>query len=176
MSEVGPEGKSFEKITLEDLQRLASIAHQDRAAFFATHQDWASLYQDRVLAVALCQGAAAHFVNGQRGVNDFDVYTFYAAHPARPWYAKRNKPWDFGDPKFGQTVDRPEYVGRRVDLLGRGIQYRHNEDLAVAIRRWLRTDGGKSARLIAQRPIVLLWPEERLGEVIWHPGASASAV
>lgn len=176
MSDVGPEGRSFEQITLDDLRRLASIARQDRESFFADHQDWASLYRDRLLAVALCQGAAAHFVDGHRGVNDFDIYTFYAAHPSRPWYAKRNKPWDYGDPKFGRTVDRPEYIGRRVDLLGRGIEYRQKEDPAVAIRRWLRTDAGKSAELIAQRPIVLLWPEERLGEVIWKPEHNASAV
>jgi hypothetical protein len=172
LSTVGPEARSFEKIAAEDLRRLASIARQDREAFFANHHDWATLYQDRLLAVALCQGAAAHFVDGQRGINDFDVYTFYAAHPARPWYAKRNKPWDYGDPKFGQTADRPEYVGRRVDLLGRGIQYRRHEDPAAAIRRWLRTDRGKSARLVAQRPIVLLWPDDRLGEVIWSPEAA----
>jgi hypothetical protein len=176
VSDVGAEGRSFEKITQDDLRRLASIAHEDRESFFADHQDWASLYQNRLLAVALCQGAAAHFVEGQRGINDFDVYTFYAAHPSRPWYAKRNKPWDYGDPKFGRTVDRPEYIGRRVDLLGRGIHYRHEEDPAAAIRRWLRTDGGKSAQLIAQRPVVLLWPEERLGEVIWEPGSVTPAV
>jgi hypothetical protein len=176
VSDVGPEARSFEKITLEDLRRLASIARQDREAFFAGHDDWASLYQDRLVAVALCQGAAAHFVDGQRGINDFDVYTFYAAHPSRPWYAKRNKPWDYGDPKFSRTVDRPEYVGRRVDLLGRGIQHRHNDDAAASIRRWLCTDRGKSAQLLARRPIVLLWPDERLGEVIWKPESLRPAV
>jgi hypothetical protein len=176
MSQVGPEGRSFEKITLDDLRKLASIASEDREAFFADHPDWASLYKDRLLAVTLCQGAAAHYLDGQRGVNDFDVYSFYAAHPSRPWYAKRNKPWDFGDSKFGRTLDRPDYVGRRVDLLGRGIQYRQGEAPAVAIRRWLRTDRGQSARLLAQRPIVLLSPQERLGEVIWRPASTASAV
>jgi len=89
--------------------------------------------------------------------------------------AKRNKPWDYGDAKFGRTLDRPEYMGRRVDLLGRGIQYRENEDPATAIRRWLRSDRGKSAQLILQRPVVLLWPEERLGEVIWSPRRAAPA-
>ncbi len=176
MSQVGAEGRSFERITLDDLRRLASIAREDREAFFADHPDWASLYKDRLLAVALCQGAAAHFLDGQRGVNDFDVYSFYAAHASRPWYAKRNKPWDFGDPKFGRTLDRPDYKGRRVDLLGRGIPHRQEEDPALAIRRWLRTDRGDSARLLAQRPIVLLSPEDRLGEVIWKPASPASAV
>ena len=175
MSDVGPEGRSFEPITLDDLKRLAAIAAQDREAFFTAHPEWARLYRDRLLAVALCQGAAAHFVAGKQGVNDFDVYSFYAAHPEKPWYAKRNKSWDFGSPKFGKSLNRPEYVGRRVDLLGRGIPARPDQDPAGAIRRWLRHDSGTSAKLLARRPMVLLWPAERLGEVIW-PESQAPAV
>lgn len=171
MSDVGPEGRSFAQITYDDLRRLAAIAETDREAFFAAHPDWAKLYRDRLLAVALCQGAAAHFVDGKRGINDFDVYTFYAAHPDRPWYAKRNKRWDFGDPKFGKSVDRPDYLGRRVDLLGRGIPHLHEEDPAESICRWVSENPRASAKLIAQRPIVLLFPIDRIGEVIWSPGA-----
>ena len=173
MSNVGPQHRSFAKIALDDLLRLARIARQDHQKFFQAHPDWADLYRDRILAVTLCQGAAEHFLGGQRGINDFDLYTFYAAHPDRPWYAKRNKPWDYGDPKFGRTVDRPEFIGRRVDLLGRGIPYRDQEDISIAIRRWLRTDRGKSSQLVAQRPVVLIWPEDRCGEVIWTPSVGS---
>ena len=168
MSDIGPEGRSFEKITLDDLRRLAQIAVADREAFFQD-PSWGDLYRDRVLAIALGQGAAAHFVHGERGVNDFDVYTFYADNPVRHWYAKRNQPWDFGDPKFGTSVDKPHYVGRRVDLLGRGIPYRPGEDPARAIRRWLSTNRGSSAPRLARSPVVLLAPEERRGEIIWDP-------
>ena len=120
MSTVGSEGRSFAKISRQDLDRLASIAASDRASFFATHADWASLYADRHFATALCQGAALHYLRGEVGVQDFDVYSFFASHPVKPWYAKRNKAADFGDPKFGRSPDRPDFVGRRVDLLGRG--------------------------------------------------------
>jgi hypothetical protein len=176
MSNVGPEGRSYEKITTADLQRLARIAIEDREAFFEKDSSWGELYRDRVLAIALCQGAAGHYVYGEGGVNDFDVYTFYEDNPARHWYAKRNPSADFGDPKFGQTVDKPNYVGRRVDLLGRGIKYRRPEDPAAAICRWLRTDKGTSAPLLAQKPVVLLAPEERVGEIIWNPDAVRSTV
>jgi hypothetical protein len=176
MSLVGREGRSFERITRQDLERLATIAAQDREAFFAAHADWAALYRDRLLLVALCQGAADHYVTGQQGVNDFDVYSFYAAHPDRHWYAKRNKSWDFGSPRFGTSSDRPEFVGRRVDLLGRGIVHHPPEDAATAVQRWLRTDRGKSARYLAQRPVICLWPQGRLGEIIWKPDLRAAAV
>ena len=35
--------------------------------------------------VALGQGAARHYLDGQTGVKDFDVWTFFAAAPTRPY-------------------------------------------------------------------------------------------
>lgn len=167
MSDVGPEGRSFARIDMNDLERLANIAAEDRVEFFAAHRDWAALYRDRIIATALCQGAAQHYVSGTVGIHDFDVYTFYAAHPLRRWYAKRNKHCDYGLNKFGRSPDRPDYVGRRVDLLGRGIEYTHGEDPADAIRRWLRSAATTSAKLLAAKAVVLLSPSERLGDIVW---------
>lgn len=169
MSTVGRAGRSFKRITKADLRRLAAIAEADRRDFFARYPDWSKLYARRHFATALCQGAAQHFVDGKVGVQDFDVYTFYTPNPARRWYAKRNQPRDFGSPKFGCSPDRPEYVGRRVDLLGRAIARGRGEDPAEAIGRWLSNGRTKSARFLAQKAVVLLAPRERLGEIVWRP-------
>ncbi len=88
MSNVPPEGRSFRRITDRDLTRLAEFATDQRADFFRRRPDWAKLYSRRVL------------LRGEVGINDFDVYTFYAQHPKRPWYAKSLSIRDFGDPKF----------------------------------------------------------------------------
>ncbi len=167
MSTVGRAGRSFKRITRADLRRLAAIAAADRCDFFARHPDWAKLYAGRDFAIALCQGAAQHFVEGRVGVQDFDVYTFYTPNPSRRWYAKRNQPRDFGAPKFGRSLDRPEYIGRRVDLLARAIDRGPGEDPAEAICRWLSAGRTKSAQLLAQKAVVLLSPPGRLGEIIW---------
>ena len=45
----------------------------------------------RVLAVALCQGAALHYVDGKNGVKDFDVWTFFANDGASPAYPVRRR-------------------------------------------------------------------------------------
>lgn len=168
MSTIGPEGRSYEVITLSDLQRLADIAEQDRLSFFSFYPDWAKQYQDRVLGVALCQGAAMHFVDKTTGVQDFDVYTFYARHPARPWYAKRMKHGDFGLPKFGKSHGMSDYVGRRVDLMGRSLDVPPGTDPAIAIRTWLASGRpGSSAGYLATKAVVLLSPHGRRGEVVW---------
>lgn len=165
MSTVGPEGRSYELITKADLRRLLELAVQDLGDFFARHPRWAAFYSDRVLAVALCQGAALHYCFGEVGINDFDVYTFFAAHPERRWYAKRHAVRDFGEGKFGRSKANPGFQGRRVDLLGRSIPAGLGDNPVVAIRGYLRAGRTLTARLLAQKAVVLLQP--KLGFRVW---------
>jgi len=69
----------------------------------------------------LCQGAALHYADGANGVEDFDVWSFYAEHPDGPFPARWRRPADFGPSKSGRFPGDPaHYQGRRVDLMGRG--------------------------------------------------------
>jgi len=161
----------------DDLARLLALARKDREEFFSEHSDWASLYKERVLGVALCQGAALHYLKPKAGINDFDVYTFYAAHPARRWYAKRIRSVDFGDPKFGRSqITRREFVGRRVDLMGRELPVQPGTDIVRALRLYLRRGDTPTARELKQKAVILLEPEDRLGTVVWpiQDGVSAA--
>lgn len=167
MSTLGPAHRSFLPITLPDLQRLRAIAAQDRATFFAKHPDWAAHYADRVLLVALCQGAARHYLDGTTGVQDFDVYTFFAENPARRWCARRRAIYDFGDPKFGQSSDKPQFVGRRVDVLARAVPWTPGQDAGDALQAYLRTGRTETARRLAEQAVVILEPVGRMGKALW---------
>jgi hypothetical protein len=135
MENSDPRQRSYLPITHADLARLLALAQQDRRQFFARNPGWAPYYADRILGTALCQGAAWHYVRGEVGINDFDVYTFYAANPARTWYAKRIARLDFGNPKFGcSEISSRGYIGRRVDLLGRALNVPVGSDLAESLR------------------------------------------
>lgn len=119
-----------------------------------------------MLGTALCQGAALHHLRGDVGVNDFDVYTFYSSHPSRQWYAKRIKKVDFGDPKFGRSEVCPaNFTGRRVDLMGRGLDVPLGTEIDEALVGYLRAGKTATARELAQKAVVLLEPT--LGVVIW---------
>lgn len=167
MSDIGPEGRSFALIEREDLDRLAAIARADRRQFFAKYPRWAQFYENRHIATALCQGAALHYLRGDVGIQDFDVYSFFAVHPHRRWYAKRNQPADFGDPKFGQSPSHPNYTGRRVDLMARAIRRRGDEPPSESIRHWLREGRTRTSKFLAAKAVVMLEPEADRGEVIW---------
>ncbi|MCZ7546276.1 MAG: hypothetical protein M5R40_23340 [Anaerolineae bacterium] len=165
MSKVGPEARSYLPIEREDLIALAEIARRDREDYFQRKPAIAELYAQRVLCIALCQGAALHFIDGETGINDFDVYTFYRVHPQKQWYPRRIKSYDFGNPKFGHSVDRPDFSGRRVDCLGRAIDAGEGEDVVSALRRYLQAGKTKTARLLAAKAVVLLEPH--CGTIVW---------
>jgi hypothetical protein len=166
VSDLGREHRSFRQIGTADLQRLLDLASADRQHFFRRQREWAAIYESRILATALCQGAAEHFLRGERGINDFDVYTFYETDPRRRWCAKRRKVADFGDPKFGRSSDRPEFRGRRVDLFGRAIKRLPDEPPIESIRNWLRMARGQTTPwFLARTAVILLEPE--LGQVAW---------
>ncbi len=166
MSKVGREGRSFLRIADADLRRIAAIAAADRAEFFQRRPGWAT-YKNRVLCSALCQGAALHFVNRREGINDFDVYTFYAEGPGQRWSARVRRSRDFQNPKFGKTTGRPNFTGRRVDLMGRSLQAKRRSDPVLTLHNYLRCGASRTARFLATKAVVILEPVRLRGTVVW---------
>jgi hypothetical protein len=160
------DSRSMAEITLDDLATLSKIAADDRRVFFSVQRKCHEL-SSRVLGVALCQGAALHFIDRQNGVKDFDVWTFYAATTRQPFPPRRTASRDFGFPKFGKSRDRPDYVGRRVDLLGRSIPATLHEDPVLAIRRYLNAGLTESARRLREKAVVMIEPKNRRGTIVW---------
>src|SRR6185437_14088636 len=113
--------RDYSPITTDDLVRLRDIEAVQREAFFRREPKCHSL-STCVLAVALCQGAALHYLDGRNGIKDFDIWTFYASIGTNETFPPRWRyPTDFGHAKFGVTPDAPQFIGRRVDLMGRSL-------------------------------------------------------
>jgi hypothetical protein len=179
------------------LTRLAVLADKDHHLF--TRAGGRPEFADRRVAVVLAQGAAQHFLDcleGARrpnGVNDLDVWTFYAAIPGTRFPADRRKRVeDFGPSALGRNRfdfakandsaqlarwkkwDR--FEGRRVDLMVRPLPIDPDatpDDVVGALRAWLQAGAGQPASArrsnwyLSQRAVVLIHPGSRLGEVVW---------
>lgn len=169
MSNQQSPGRSYVPITRRDLDRLVALAKADSSDFFKRKPDTGRLYAGRLFAVALCQGAALHYVDGKNGIKDFDVWSFYDQHPEREYPPRRIAQVDFGDPKFGTTNDSPYFVGRRVDLIGRSIRNVDRDDPVGTLQRYLRAGATTSARFLSQKAVVLLEPAALRGTVVWRP-------
>ncbi|MDQ1477241.1 MAG: hypothetical protein QOE62_2470 [Actinomycetota bacterium] len=182
--------RSLAAITRADLERLAEMADADARRLYERYPLW----RGRRVGSALAQGAASHFVDGITGVKDFDVWSFFARIPGTrfPFGGRRKVHRDFGisshgrqlfsddvraDPTLAAKVHTWEgFSGRRVDLMMRDLACASAADPRRAITDWLR-DGAQtrtrpslpSSWWLAQKAVVLLFPRERLGEVVW-PG------
>lgn len=166
--------RSYEPINNQDLATLGRFAAEDREKFFANRPE----YRERLLCVALCQGAGQHFVdfaNGSstpNGVKDFDVWSFFAEIPGERFPADiRNSHVDMGPSKFGRYPNEPErfagYEGRRIDMFLRALPVEVDADPAEALQAYLKGRRTNSARHLSVKGVVLIEPAARRGEVVW---------
>ncbi len=156
--------RSYETISDQDLKRLASIAVDDRATFVLQYPHHKKA---TVLCIALCQGAAWHYIGSYIGIKDFDVWTFYTREILVPDFpSRRIKQYDFGLSKFGKHPADKGYLGRRVDILGRSINSTGG-DPTKSIQEYLSAGRTKSARFLATKAVVLLAPDYLRGTTIW---------
>lgn len=162
------EDRSHTPITVQDLRRLARIARSERDDFFARHPEWSILYRKRMLCSALYGDAATHFLNGVTGLEEFFVVTFYSQQPDAPFPVHHRSRHDFGKSKFGRHRALPEtYRGRRVQLQGRAIDARPDEDPLTALQRYLAAAATPTAKEVASGSVVMLEPETFLGVQAW---------
>jgi hypothetical protein len=165
----GSPHRSFERITLDDLHRLSQIARADFDDLFQ-RQKYSRPYADRLRLICLCQGAARHYVHGDRGVQDFDLWGFFEEIPGHRFPPRRRGTRDFGPSRFGRNPDDGDgFKGRRVDVLGRSIGMPKNETPIESVQSWLRKAHSESARLLAKRPVIVVWPADDCGRIIWSP-------
>lgn len=159
--------RSMARIQIEDLTRLAEIARTDLDAYISRSPHPRAAFRSLKLCVALCQGAALHFVDQRNGVKDLDIYTFFRADEVMTFPARRRGVHDFGPSKFGRHPDDKGFSGRRVDVMGRSIACPDNASPADIVRQYLRTMPTGTAWHLARKAVVLIDPPALCGTVIW---------
>lgn len=142
--------RSYAPLTDAHLARLSEIAAADHKLFCRKHPE----YSDRRVAVTLAQGAALHYLYGEKSVKDLDAYTFYArlqgTHPG-VFGSRINVHRDFGPSEHRcQLYDlsaakdehqrrrwakwSAEHQGRRVDLYIRPLDVVPDADTATVVQ------------------------------------------
>lgn len=185
--------RSHAAITDEHLARLSELANADHDKF--TRADGRPEYGDRRLAVVLARGSAMHYLGiAGHGVQDLDVWTFYAAIPGARFPAvQRETHADFGPSVFGRNrydlaaASEAQaarfrrfdgYRGRRVDFLTRALPMppdASEEAVLEAIRVWLRQgqrlEGKKptAATHLAREAMIMIDPSPLRGATVWSP-------
>lgn len=156
-----------------DLKRFADVALRDVDAFVSSKRP--DLVNHR-RCVVLAEASADHFVH-KTGFRCISVWTFFEpSATCKTFPARRHKRVDFGSDKFGRSswIKHPcdrGFVGRGINVFGRTIAFAEQGEGGVlaALRRYLTQQKTQSAEKLAAHHVVLLWPPERLGEIVWVP-------
>ena len=159
--------RSFALITDSDLKRLVPLVLSKLKEAFA-RTEVAALYQGRLRALTLCQGASQHYIDRCNGVKDIDVWSFFEGGLAKPFPVRSVWNADFGASHLGRSADDLGYSGRRIDIMGRSIPMAPNEPVGIAIQKWLK-GGSTSGWYISKRPVIGLHPEGLFGRKLWMP-------
>lgn len=163
--------RSSKPITKLDLRRLRDSAIKELDSFFNRRYDLYK-FRSKVIAIALCQGAANHYVKRKTGVKDFDIFFFFSEYDRR-LINRRHIKMDSKLHKFGI---HPEDVacgfqGRRIHFLRRAI----DTDLVRAVlgdpRKvvvgYLERGRTKTAQQLTGKAVVGLWPDNLFAKVLW---------
>lgn len=159
--------RSQSAITKSDLKKLLRLARSDIDAFFDRNPGYRH-YQGREVLVALCQGAALHFLDKKNGVKDFDVWFFYpSGKPVLPY--RRRGVVDFGESKFGvhPKMKREGFVGRTIDVLMRSNSAFSGKSPESEIVNYLTNTKTKTAKLLSAKAVIGLYPDRLLGKQLW---------
>jgi hypothetical protein len=139
------------------------LADEEGSAFFRRNPHLTSLYRNRLIAVALCQGAALQYLGVGYGINDFDVHYFYERNHVHPQLARRPK-------RTRATVG--SFASVPVDFV-RTVVPSCREPLASVVQR-LRTFLTRrltaNAFHLAQKAVIGLSPRNVYGVVVWPDG------
>jgi hypothetical protein len=147
-----------------ELRALTTLAEAEEAAFFERNPHLTRPYRRRLIAIALCQGAALQYLGRGYGVNDFDLHFFYSQNPQKPRLTRAHKrivanvgsfqnvPVDF----LRTVVPSSVAISKRVGPV-------------EIVRAFLQQRPTPNARHLAAKAVVGLLPEKTFGVVIWRP-------
>ncbi len=159
--------RSLEQITKKDLRKLLKLARQDIDDFFDRNPTY-KRYQGKEKLIALCQGAALHYIDKKNGVKDFDVWIFYAQRGDKILPYRRTGKVDYGKSKFGNNPNLPLYDGRNVDVLMRSSEYYIDGSPELCLKRYLTDRKTRTAKLLSEKAVIGLFPPNVFGKVLWY--------
>jgi hypothetical protein len=145
-----------------ELKALVKLAHVEEKAFFTRNPRLIRPYRSRLLAVALCQGAALQRIGCDKGVKDFDVHFFYEQNSRKPLLSRTVK-------RIFATVgafhDVPVDFIRTIVPLS---PTRPKPSAAERIKTFLQERPTSNARFLSQKAVVGLSPDRLFDKVLWR--------
>jgi hypothetical protein len=145
-----------------ELRGLAALAQQEESDFFVRNPHLSEPYRDRLIAAALCQGAALQFVGRGYGVADFDIHFFYRQNPSKPRLSR-------GVKRITANVGNFEHAP--IDFVRTLVPVwlcsSREGDAETLLRAFLGQKPTSNAKYLSQKAVIGLTPQTLFGRIIW---------
>ena len=143
----------------QELRALSDLARAEERDFFRRNNHLVGVYRNRLIATALCQGAALQYLGRGYGVNEFDIHYFYSQNPRKPRLSRAVK-------RVWTRVGRFEHVA--VDFIRTVVPSRTlGSEPVGTIRAFLRDRATPNARHMAMKAVIGISPTKLFRVVIW---------
>jgi hypothetical protein len=151
----------------QELRSLVQLSKSEESAFFTRNPHLVKPYRRRLLAVALCQGAALQYLGVGYGVKDFDVHFFYDQNPAKPRLSRRVRRVCAD---VGRFEDVPVDFIRTVVPPAQGMR---GASATERLRAFLTARPTANAKHLSRKAVVMLLPSGQFAKAVWVSGPSA---
>ena len=151
--------RTFEKITRRDLDEILAVGNNVMSDFFVNNPRYKPL-RNKLVLVALCQGAADHYCDGTTGIKDYDVWFFYAHMQGVSMPRSSIKKCY---PGFNC------YKDKKVDVLRRSDSAFKKGDVKASSRRYLTNPSNSTPIRLSEKAVIGLYPPEVMGKKLWQP-------
>jgi len=163
-----PEIRSYEKLDKEDLRELLVHAEKELERFLLTNSGKYAVYENQLVAICLCQGAAKHYVDSVTGVKDIDVWLFFEEHNTVkiPHRGNARKVVQANLKKLGP---------KRIDFMKKMIPLRYivQNDAQKSFQNYLSLAVTSTSAELSMKPVVGLSPSTIFGRVLWSPSGDS---
>ncbi len=152
-------------VTSNELRSLAKLASAEEKAFFVRNPHLVGPYRQRLILVALCQGAACQYLGCGRGVKDFDVHFFYAQNPNKRRLSRSVKH------EYECIASFPKVPIDFIRTTVPGAQPNLEPEAAIqTVREFLRSKQTSNAYHLSLKAVIGLYPNEVFAEQVWPIG------
>jgi len=157
--------RTYSRFTEDDLKEMQRYAKKELKRFLEISNGKYSVYEGKLIAICLCQGAAQHFVDKKTGIKDIDIWVFFEEDESVKIPHRRNM-------RKSECIRFKNLGEKRVDWMKKMINKdivkkargRNPEDI---FRAYLKNPKTQTARFLSKKSVVGLFPDEILGKVIW---------
>ena len=149
-------------VTQDELQDLATLAIAEEKAFFERNPHLIKFYRQRLILVALCQGAALQYLGCGYGVKDFDIHFFYAQNPNKRHLSRSPKRYYADVGAFPNVL-----IDFIRTVVPRSQPYLKPEVAIQTIQEFLYSKPTSNAWHLSQKAVIGLYPDEVFEEQIW---------